>query len=77
MIDGYLTLKEEEVLTFEQAPHPVEYTMYYSVQSTHLIAQILLGLGNQVLKIEMPAVLVMEMKQIEDQQKRQYEFSNT
>ena len=31
MIDGYLTLKEEEVLTFEQAPHPVEYSMYYSV----------------------------------------------
>ena len=31
MIDGYLTLKEEEVLSFEQAPHPVEYTMYYSV----------------------------------------------
>jgi len=31
MIDGYLALKEEEVLTFEQAPHPVEYAMYYSV----------------------------------------------
>ena len=31
MIDGYLALKEEEVLTFEQAPHPVEYSMYYSV----------------------------------------------
>jgi glutamine synthetase len=31
MIDGYLSLKEEEVLTFEQAPHPVEYSMYYSV----------------------------------------------
>ena len=31
MIDGYLALKNEEVLTYEQAPHPVEYTMYYSV----------------------------------------------
>ena len=31
MIDGYLALKEEEVLTFEQAPHPIEYSMYYSV----------------------------------------------
>jgi glutamine synthetase len=30
MIDGYLGLKEEEVLTFEQAPHPVEFQMYYS-----------------------------------------------
>ncbi len=30
MIDGYLELKEEEVLTFEQAPHPVEFQMYYS-----------------------------------------------
>jgi glutamine synthetase len=31
MIDGYLALKEEEVLTFEQAPHPIEFQMYYSV----------------------------------------------
>jgi glutamine synthetase len=31
MIDGYIALKEEEVLTYEQAPHPVEYSMYYSV----------------------------------------------
>ena len=30
MIEGYLALKEEEVLTFEQAPHPVEFQMYYS-----------------------------------------------
>jgi len=30
MIDGYLGLKEEEVLTFEQAPHPIEFQMYYS-----------------------------------------------
>ncbi|MBK17685.1 MAG: type I glutamate--ammonia ligase [Rhodospirillaceae bacterium] len=30
MIDGYLALKEEETLTFEQAPHPVEFEMYYS-----------------------------------------------
>ncbi|MBT5051004.1 MAG: type I glutamate--ammonia ligase [Rhodospirillaceae bacterium] len=30
MIDGYLALKEEEALTFEQAPHPVEFEMYYS-----------------------------------------------
>jgi len=29
-IDGYLDLKMEEVLTFETAPHPVEYMMYYS-----------------------------------------------
>jgi glutamine synthetase len=30
MIDGYIGLKEEEVLTFEQAPHPIEFQMYYS-----------------------------------------------
>ena len=30
MIDGYLALKEEETLTFEQAPHPIEFQMYYS-----------------------------------------------
>jgi glutamine synthetase len=31
LIDGYLALKEEEVVRFEQTPHPVEYDMYYSV----------------------------------------------
>jgi len=31
MINGYLALKDEEVLTFEQAPHPIEFQMYYSV----------------------------------------------
>jgi glutamine synthetase len=31
MINAYIELKEEEVLTFEQAPHPIEYQMYYSV----------------------------------------------
>ncbi len=30
-IDGYLELKWEEVLRYEQSPHPVEYAMYYSV----------------------------------------------
>ncbi|MFQ5972750.1 MAG: type I glutamate--ammonia ligase [Alphaproteobacteria bacterium] len=30
LIDGYLELKEEEVLAFEQAPHPIEFQMYYS-----------------------------------------------
>jgi glutamine synthetase len=30
MIDAYLALKEEEVLIFEQAPHPIEFQMYYS-----------------------------------------------
>jgi glutamine synthetase len=30
-IDGYLELKWEEVIRFEQAPHPVEFDMYYSV----------------------------------------------
>ncbi len=30
MIDGYLELKEEEFLTFEQAPHPIEFQLYYS-----------------------------------------------
>jgi glutamine synthetase len=29
-IDGYLGLKEEECLAFEEAPHPVEFKMYYS-----------------------------------------------
>ena len=30
-IDGYLALKWEEVLRFEQTPHPVEFDLYYSV----------------------------------------------
>jgi len=30
LIDGYLELKEEEVLAFEQTPHPIEFQMYYS-----------------------------------------------
>jgi glutamine synthetase len=30
-IEGYLELKWEEIYTFEHAPHPVEYNMYYSV----------------------------------------------
>ena len=29
-IDGYLGLKEEECLAFEESPHPVEFAMYYS-----------------------------------------------
>jgi glutamine synthetase len=29
-IDGYIALKTEEVLKFEQTPHPVEFGMYYS-----------------------------------------------
>ena len=31
LIDGYLTLKMDEVVAFEQTPHPIEYKMYYSV----------------------------------------------
>jgi glutamine synthetase len=30
-IDAYINLKMEEVVAFEQAPHPIEYDMYYSV----------------------------------------------
>jgi len=30
MIDGYLALKWGEVTAFEQAPHPIEFAMYYS-----------------------------------------------
>jgi len=30
-IDGYIELKQEEVTNFLQAPHPVEFEMYYSV----------------------------------------------
>ena len=30
-IDGYLALKEEELMRFETVPHPVEFDMYYSV----------------------------------------------
>ena len=29
-IDGYIGLKQEEVLRFRQTTHPVEYDMYYS-----------------------------------------------
>ncbi len=29
-IEGYLGLKDEECLAFEEAPHPVEFSMYYS-----------------------------------------------
>ena len=31
LIDGYIALKEEEIVRFEQTPHPVEFDMYYSV----------------------------------------------
>jgi len=31
MLDGYLELKWEEVYAFEHTPHPVEFSMYYSV----------------------------------------------
>ena len=30
-IDGYLALKEEELIRFEMTPHPVEFDMYYSL----------------------------------------------
>jgi glutamine synthetase len=30
LIDGYIELKNEEVVAFEQTPHPVEYQMYFS-----------------------------------------------
>lgn len=30
MINSYIELKEEEAVTFEQAPHPIEFQMYYS-----------------------------------------------
>tara|TARA_Y100001968_G_scaffold140633_1_gene128655 strand:- start:279 stop:566 length:288 start_codon:yes stop_codon:yes gene_type:complete len=30
-IDAYIELKMEEVLAFEQTPHPIEFQMYYSV----------------------------------------------
>jgi len=30
-IDGYLALKEEELIRFDMTPHPVEFDMYYSV----------------------------------------------
>tara|TARA_Y100000589_G_C26938443_1_gene541318 strand:- start:66 stop:743 length:678 start_codon:yes stop_codon:yes gene_type:complete len=30
-IDAYISLREEETLAFEQAPHPIEFEMYYSV----------------------------------------------
>jgi glutamine synthetase len=31
MIDAYIELRMEEVIRFEQTPHPVEFDMYYSV----------------------------------------------
>ena len=31
LIDGYLALKWEEVYSFEHTPHPIEFSMYYSV----------------------------------------------
>ncbi len=31
LIDGYIALKEEEVVRYETTPHPVEFDMYYSV----------------------------------------------
>ena len=31
LIRGYIDLKWEEVYAFEQAPHPIEFQMYYSV----------------------------------------------
>ncbi len=31
MIDGYIKLKMEETVRFEISPHPVEFSMYYSV----------------------------------------------
>jgi glutamine synthetase len=31
LIDGYLELKWEEVHSFENTPHPIEFLMYYSV----------------------------------------------
>jgi glutamine synthetase len=30
-IDGYLGLKWDEVYAFEHTPHPIEFSMYYSV----------------------------------------------
>ncbi|HBU99494.1 MAG TPA: glutamine synthetase, partial [Thalassospira lucentensis] len=30
LIDAYIGLKMEEVIRFEQSPHPVEFDMYYS-----------------------------------------------
>ena len=30
LIEAYIELKMEEVIRFEQAPHPVEFDMYYS-----------------------------------------------
>jgi glutamine synthetase len=31
MIDAYIELRMEEVIRFEQTPHPVEFDMYYSI----------------------------------------------
>jgi glutamine synthetase len=31
LIDGYLKLKWDEVFALEHTPHPIEFSMYYSV----------------------------------------------
>jgi len=31
LIEGYMELKWEEIYNFEHTPHPVEFSMYYSV----------------------------------------------
>ena len=31
MINSYIELKMEEIIRFDQTPHPVEFEMYYSV----------------------------------------------
>ena len=31
LIDGYLELRMEEIHAFEHSPHPIEFSMYYSV----------------------------------------------
>ena len=30
-LEGYMELKWEEVYAFEHAPHPIEFSLYYSV----------------------------------------------
>ncbi len=30
LIDGYIALREEEIIALDQTPHPVEFAMYYS-----------------------------------------------
>ena len=31
MIDAYIALKMEEVILYRTAPHPIEFSMYYSL----------------------------------------------